>query len=1582
MATFFIYPEPIGSQFTSTIGTNDDDDKNDFSVYIVASGNTTLEESDITLSAVNASNADVSDDVSLVSFEGSNASYKAVIRPMEVAGMITVAIGRNAVPEGNPAVSQTIRVSTRFPDVDAEVPTLLFEHGLGAGRRYGIAVSPTRILIISRTQLATSEFRLDKYLHNGTHRPDETNESIGFSNRIAGSIKIDYINGDLLFNGSSFHQYRRSALRIREENGKFRVVETYGLYDNITHTKLGITLFTGSSFIVYPYGETSSETIGVSPFLTPGAITHQNDLVYLLNNDNLSIVEIDTEDNINFIKAANVNRQGASDISIYRDMLYFVKSSGVFTLDIRKYRPLAKNTKATIYPVFANEGDTIPLDQYAPDAERIIWDTGFDKPDYLSINADNELIIANSAVSDLTPVFVRLRGINRIDSQAFSFYLIIEPSENPVWRDIDSLTLLANTTFNLFDIVKGADTITGSSLPSGSSLSNGKLTIGTEGGTPRFTATNTNGSRNKNITISVVQRGDIDNFSDIFRHRVEISGIDVTDDVKVFPSVSVRLDVDTLNEYLVNETTVVLRSDQTNAYQYNKRVADNFWESNSLNLGGFGEIIKVFIESLVDGDYVENLLFSGIIIEASESLAQAQVSVVGADASSALESSIRNFGILEKWDALRQGSDEATFKGIYVPEGSLLPIQLHTGEAWSDRKKLTLRKLQLPSEGAPIENEAYLMTSALETSGGFLDDAPILKFLAQHRAEDVRFLFKQLSLNQDVYQVLIDLPTRESDDPYILNRGSVPYSVERTRNTRLLTDWVGDSTNNRLLNLLSSPENHIADLLVEYDVEGDSYRNLYTFDKEVVAHRIERRNSTNYYILTSTPITQDRSALTLPRQSDKTGYTYDAIAEGSVIRIHHYNASTGTLTEHVAEDDTRPPQLGVHYHIGFENDFQIDEFEGISPHYRGAFKWYSGNLYYRYATDSGFGVARVNTSGTTSEMIDQAIGDYHNHLNFAFDINSSGTIYFVYATGDTKTSTLTIKRRTSAGTETTIFTETRGIGNFNDEGLDFGAFLGAHEVLFHANQLYILAPIQKADLGDDTKSVINPDVDIEQLTAEKTGERNVTTATNLNPTNLTLAPGDDIPLRIFFDGTVTGATQNDLTVYGGTIKSGSFSISSNRIDVTIMPDSKTRHKTIIVDLAEDAVDQTNEAWRITIDFETQRSRTKCAGMALYRCNVTNAAPTLTLLKTWDFVHQGVCNLTVHAGSVHYMEHPPVSAKFKPYNPDLDSYNEDMGYNIVPDPLGALIKVNSDDALESLGNLWYEEHPHSVAMTRPLSFDDDLHIVMGYGNPQELLRYNSLASQADNYQHLVYGHTIHYVVPTFNTDQNIYDAFVDLARKVNATFAIENDIISVRKRTQRTALTDGSTGTDTSDLGYDTEVGTFPISGYLLIDNEVIGYTGKTSTAFTGITRGVLGTGVVSHANNTEIVYVDYVIPATELSGRITTQEDNTKIYNVIRDTDNNFEVSDPDSLTAYPRNIYDLNLGLTHHEGAWQKSIFKETLETFKDPHDLLRFRIKPAFYIGGGDVVVIHHGGLVYRLQVVSVEYARGFTEIQGRMV
>ena len=531
---------------------------------------------------------------------------------------------------------------------------------------------------------------------------------------------------------------------------------------------------------------------------------------------------------------------------------------------------------------------------------------GFDKPSYLSINASNELEIASNAVTETTPVLVRVTGINYIDSVNFEFYLVIVQAENPAVRAVDELTMRANSSFDLHQIVSGATSITfrsGRTQPTGSSISNGVFAIGSASGTAYFTATNTNGATHFQIKIVAIGTETLSDFSDTFRHRVLIAGIDVTNDVTVFPEVSVNSDVDTLNEYLVNEVTIVLRSDQRNGYRFNKGVSSNFWAANNLNIGGFRETVEVYIESLVSGSYVSHLQFTGVIDTDSENFTAATVSLVVLDVSSVLEAEpIEDFGTLEKWDALRPETDESSFSGTYIPERSLLPLQLRTGTAWSDRTALILRDLALPSEGPPIANAAYMTKQDLQTSGGFLENAPILRVKGEHRSEDIRFLFKQLALNSEsLYNTEIELPEIETETPYILNRGSVPFSVENTRITRLLTDWVYDSTNARVLMLLSNPEGHIADVLVQYDVDSDTYRILHTFDNDIKVHRITRRNATNYYILTSGPITQDRSAVSLPRTMDKTAYArLTAIAVGSADED-----STPITHQRIRSDGTR-----------------------------------------------------------------------------------------------------------------------------------------------------------------------------------------------------------------------------------------------------------------------------------------------------------------------------------------------------------------------------------------------------------------------------------------------------------------------------------------------------------------------------------------------------------------------------------------------------------------------------------------------------------------------------------------------------
>ena len=1714
-ASVEIIPIPIGSQLVSGISGMDKEDKNDFPVLFLFSENADLTQSGVSVSAGS----------SLVAFEGANSVYTATIRPPQTSGIVRVTVTANAVSQGNSETSKDIRVTKFFPDADAEVPTHLFNHNLSysfwrnqGSTGAGIACSPSRIIISSKGDRAANSLLnyVDFFTYSGAHQTTETFTVAGGTS--FGLSRIDFFNGSLLYQHTRFSSSGWGRLDLQthtfERGG--------GSTSAITHTRLGITRPGTSSVITQPYDTEASPTTHdfsldfTSQLRQIGGAAHQDDLIYLYDhNPNKSntfpgvsflVLHITEADEFEALASLNIARASPNsvwrDMAIYRDTLYLLDNRGIYTLEIKKYRPVAKNTKSTIYPVFIEAGATLDLKQFAPDAERIVFDVGYDKPPFLTINSSNELVLGSGARTCL----VKLKAINRIDATetgSFQFYLIVRRAAAPVWREVSELTMRAGNSYDLFQLVPDAESIayrSGRTRLSGSSLSNGIFTVGTEGGVAHFTGT-WKGSQSAHIAIHIDVVSGVGTVRDVSGYRVEIEGVDVTADVLAFPSVSETLDPIVINEYRVNEATITLRNEKG---KYNSDLTGNFWETNGLNAGGFQNGVKIYIE-YVDG--AERLLFSGVINESLVPIKEATFKLNCTDISSRLRKALaQNFGTLEKWDALRKQSDEDSYAGIYMPEQSLLPMQVGTGEARSHLADLDISRLELPSEGPAAENTGYMTPTEFRTAGGFLPENPLLGFMAAHRSEDVRFLINQLAINKEVYNTEIDIPGVQVEDPFLLNRGSVAFSVEPTRITRLPVDWVHDSTNNRVLILLSNPEGHIADVLVQYDLKGDSYRVLHTFEKGISVHRIERRSGTNYYILTSKKIPQDRSVRQLPRQIDATGYGYDSLAEGSEIKIYHYNTSSGTLTEHVAENDSFPPQLGIHYHVGFENSLYIDAFEGIRPEYRGAFKWQGSHLYYRYAKDGEFGVARVDASGTTAKLIGQPRHGYWDHLNFAFDVNSSGTVYFAYlrndeihtivnderltrsprslsvindlrrfsapvqlrisirggsvpgfnaspyvrivgtnADGNPQTVTLSgnrlqhnnryfssgvvdiserfltitdissggyirgqititttgtntalvVKSRTSVGTESTVLTDLNALRDLTVLDAIGGSHLGALECLFHNNFLYLLVPIQRLDLAESAMRLdARPTFRITREDTGMTGERSVTSSTNLNPTSTRLAPGNEIPVRIDFNSTVSGATRDDVTITGGTLSA--FSISSDMIDITIRPSETRFHKNITIHLAQNAVDQRNEATQIVLDFgvdnSRSRNRTKSAGMVLYRCDVTAASPRLEVLDTWDFVTHSACGLTVHDGNVHYVEQPRAATAFKPINPDINGYwtdaerTETMGYNILPESLGALKKINASGEVEELGNVWFTDRPYSVFPTRMLSIDGDLHLCVGYGNGDEVLRYNSLASRADNMVHIVYGRTLQYVLPSFQPTGSIYAALADLAKKVNATLSFEKNVIMITDRRPYRALTDGATGTgNPGNLRFSDANKVFPSSGYLLIGKEILRYTGITGGAFTGVQRGVLGSEIENHADDSEIVYLDNLIQSEKLGSpykSVVMQLDVNRIFNVIRDSGGITEVRDETSIQLYGERPYTLDLGLTRHEKAWIEEIFKSYLEELATLQQIVNIQVRPDFSLRLGQIVPFFYKNLIRAMRIVSIRYERGATHLKGRTI
>ena len=701
-------------------------------------------------------------------------------------------------------------------------------------------------------------------------------------------------------------------------------------------------------------------------------------------------------------------------------------------------------------------------------------------------------------------------------------------------------------------------------------------------------------------------------------------------------------------------------------------------------------------------------------------------------------------------------------------------------------------------------------------------------------------------------------------------------------------------------------------------------------------------------------------------------------------RFTHYNSGLQTApTVFVDSDDDYPPQLGIHYWVGFENGLNIDEFEGIRPDYRGAFKWQGSYLYYRYAKDGEFGVARVNTGGTTTKMIGQAVGKSQNHLNFAFDINSSGSIYFVYATigippdvtvvddqNLTPQGTKTIADNLSTHHTPAILRVTTTAAFFSGIGSPTITFVGTG---LDGNSL--TRTLLFTSQSSQTKDTIAAFLEITSVSASRgwnSGRFSVSAMFQGVESTLTIKrrTSAGVVSTVFSDTQALGSL-TDLDVEGGAYLGCHECVFHNNQLYLLVP-----------------------IGRVDVDgSEVSPSRTKAAGMALYRCNVTAGSPSLTAIDTWDFVQLAGCGLVVHNGSIHYIEHPQAATVFKPYNPDLDGYwtdderKETMGYNVIEEALGALKKINSSGEVESLGNVWYTDRPYNVFPTRMLSIDGDLHLCAGYGNLDELLRFNSLASQQDNGVHIVYGRTLHYVLPTFQPNgRSIYAALAGLAKSVNATLSFEKNVIMITDRRPFRAVTDGATGTGTADIGFSDANKTFPSSGYLLIGKEILAYTGISGGTFTGITRGVLGSDIENQVSDASaVLYLDNIIETEGLGSpykKITLQSDTNRIFNVVRDSGGIAEVRDEDSIALYGERPYNLDIGLTRHEKVWIEEIFASYLEELKELQQIVNIQTVPDFSLRLGQIVPFFYKSLISGMRIVSVRYEKNTTHIKGRTV
>ena len=623
-----------------------------------------------------------------------------------------------------------------------------------------------------------------------------------------------------------------------------------------------------------------------------------------------------------------------------------------------------------------------------------------------------------------------------------------------------------------------ADSITwqsGFTPPPVFTLTDGELTItgnlAQTTYTVSFTAIKGSLATDTTFDIDVLRRSVEVPYSETIRFRTEVAGVDITQDMSGSPTVSKNVDAIHVNQSTVNDCEITLKNGT--AY-YSSSTPNNFWQTHGLQADGYSAPMKLFVDSLVGGTWIPSLLFSGFVLKTRASINDVTLTLICVDDSYRLRDVFATDIGIPKQAHLYSPDDEDNYEGIYTPETALTPFLPQSARfAVSGQTQLTLSNLENPSAG-PVDRDIIHVTgSDARTQGGYRDDAPIVGIRTSLKEKPIAFWIRALANAAQLYNPQIEYLTPTLSDRFITNRGALAFESDETRATRTPVDWMYDSSNAFVYVLLSNPEAHVRDRLVVYDTVLDTFEVIHTFDTGLYVHQLTTTDFDNFYFMATSVVgAVDGSRVPKPPQSETFSRNADS-AQSESTQILRWVRSTGILTDNFV--NTTQVQGGAHYFAGFANKHHVQEYEGIVTENRTPFEFQSNALYYRYATESAFGVGRVDTAGMTTVLFTETPDAYYNHLNSAFDIQSNGTVYFGYVEGGeyNEDTTLTLKSRTSAGVITTVFTDSQTLNQLtvlDDAG---GAYSGVHELLYYNNKIYLVVQIQRvryedADDGSNT----------------------------------------------------------------------------------------------------------------------------------------------------------------------------------------------------------------------------------------------------------------------------------------------------------------------------------------------------------------------------------------------------------------------------------------------------------------------------------------------------------------------------------
>lgn len=482
--------------------------------------------------------------------------------------------------------------------------------------------------------------------------------------------------------------------------------------------------------------------------------------------------------------------------------------------------------------------------------------------------------------------------------------------------------------------------------------------------------------------------------------RVEILDIDISTYVTRTDIGTIRSALDTsfLTEYQAGDVTLTVSDPAGN---FSTAKDENFFTENGAENSGYLAKVVIYAgyRNPKTGESAETILFRGVLINISRDSKTNRVTLNCADQSDINREPIEGMGIRQ--NVQLPETTRRSIRGVYPFDARLSPPSrnsvlgtLKGTDARGNTTSQAMTQKNVLDEFGALSEENFHVTQgrapSLETEVAVteLTDSSIsADFRAPLRYNHVTNNVRELA---DYYNVRFSELTAVEptlDERFFAAIGRL--QVHATQNTPdapyswngTVTDFLVEPKTGFIYALLSDRVSTVMPRLVRYDLQSDRLHVLHQPTSHFEFWKLATDDFVTFYILKTTGTREAGLPVLASYNPSETNS-----ASPPQTSVTRYTTSDGTATDILNTGTSTRPQMATYYFYGNPN-----ERLGFVPDTRQNFTFARNVLWYRYASRTGFGLARYKPSdGTVTREISILRDGRNNEASFDFVIDETG----------------------------------------------------------------------------------------------------------------------------------------------------------------------------------------------------------------------------------------------------------------------------------------------------------------------------------------------------------------------------------------------------------------------------------------------------------------------------------------------------------------------------------------------------------------------------------------------------------------